>query len=115
VPPGASAIARKQNVSGRYVPRARIFGSTAGASCLAAAACDDLTLRHCRQAKGSEPLKQHKWKAIGVKSVFEKAVKGNVFEVDNERCQLQLPADDKVNMHVTMGVLVIQVRRPLTH
>jgi hypothetical protein len=64
------------------------------------------------QAKGSEPLKQYKWKAHGVKTVFEKQVKGNVFEVENDRCQLQLPADDKVNMHVTMGTLVIQVQQP---
>jgi hypothetical protein len=48
-----------------------------------------------------------------VKTVFEKQVKGNVFEVETDRCQLQLPADDKVNMHVTMGTLVIQVRQHL--
>jgi hypothetical protein len=39
--------------------------------------------------------------------VFEKQVKGNVFEVEGDRCQLQLPADDKP-MNLAMGTLVIQ-------
>jgi hypothetical protein len=48
------------------------------------------------------------WRAQGVKTVFEKQVKGNVFELDGDKCQLQLPADDKKDMHLTMGILVIQ-------
>jgi len=60
------------------------------------------------QAKGSEPLKQFKWKQHGVKTVFVKEVKGNVFDVDADSSRLQLPADDKMTMHLTMGTLVIQ-------
>ncbi len=48
------------------------------------------------------------WRAQGVKTVFEKQVKGNVFELEGDKCQLQLPADDKKDMHLTMGILVIQ-------
>jgi hypothetical protein len=69
---------------------------------------DDIFLTFLSQAKGSEPLKQYKWKALGIKTVFEKQVKGNVFEVEGDRCQLQLPADDKELMHLTMGILVVQ-------
>ncbi len=50
-------------------------------------------LRIVSQAKGSEPLKQpYKWKAQGVRTVFESQVKGNVFEVEGDRCQLQVYA-----------------------
>jgi hypothetical protein len=49
--------------------------------------CD---VRRDVQAKGSEPLKQYKWKQHGVKTVFVKEVKGNVFDVEGDSSRLQV-------------------------
>jgi hypothetical protein len=55
-----------------------------------------------------------KWKVTGkVNKVFEKEMKGYVYNLDNATSKIHLPKDDKTGLALVQSFLVIQVNLPI--